>query len=137
MHDPEMPEPAEDVDLGDDSEDGGSEYGSGDGGDTLQDFIETLYHDFPFIRTENHPCADSRPTENQPEGPDSSRETRGLRHNSTGPNIEEIRAGKECEAPTQTQAQAALQDLRKILHLPQKKGPDTSIQSSTYLFTHG
>jgi hypothetical protein len=97
MDDPEMPELAEDVDLDDDSEDGGSKHGSGDEGNMLQDFIERLYQDFPFLRAESHPCTDSRPTENQPEGftdttggPDSSQETRGLGHNSTGPNVEEI-----------------------------------------------
>jgi hypothetical protein len=97
MDDPKMPELAEDVDLDDDSEDGDSEYGSGDEGDMLQDFIERSDQDFPFPRTEGHPRTDSRPTGNQPEGftdttrgPDSSRETRELGHNSTGPNIEEI-----------------------------------------------
>jgi hypothetical protein len=68
MDDPEMPELAEDVDSDDDSEDGGSKHGSGDEGNTLQDFIERLYQDFPFLRTESHPHTDSRPTENQPEG---------------------------------------------------------------------
>lgn len=58
MPDPKMPEPAEDVDLDDDSQDGSSEYGSGNKGDTLQDFIETLYYNFPFLRTENYPHAD-------------------------------------------------------------------------------
>ena len=64
MDDPKMPELAEDADSDDASEDGGSGYGSGDEGNMLQDFIERLYQDFPFLRTENHPCTDSRPTEN-------------------------------------------------------------------------
>jgi hypothetical protein len=54
MDDPKIPEIAEDVDPDNDSEDG-SEDGSGDKGDTLQDFIERLYQDFLFLRTENHP----------------------------------------------------------------------------------